>query len=226
MKNKKLIVAALFVNTCFLLSCGDSNNTAAKSGMDSSMNHEMQNDSMNAGKMQMNNSMMQLMNNTMAKVNSMKMSGDFDLDFANMMIMHHQAAIDMSEAEIAKGSDTEMKTMAQNIIAAQKAEIDQLQKFVKNYKMPEGKKMNEDMHNELSSIMKSMMDKMNNMQMTGNADKDFAMMMVAHHESAVKMAEDELSHGKQNELKKMAQKMIKDQNKEIADFKAWVAKQS
>ncbi len=143
-----------------------------------------------------------------------------------MMIMHHQAAIDMSEVEIAKGADAQMKTMAQNIITAQKAEIDQLQKFVKSSKMPEEKKMNEEMHNELSQTMKAMMDKMNNMQMTGNADKDFAMMMVPHHEGAVKMAEDELSHGKQFELKKMAQKMIKDQNKEIADFKAWLANQN
>lgn len=142
MKNKKLIVTALFVNACFLLSCGDSNNSASKSGMDSSMNHKMRNDSMNAAKMQMGNSMMQLMNNTMAKVNSMKMSGDFDLDFANMMIMHHQAAIDMSGEEIAEGTDEQIKTMAQDIVTAQKTEIKQLQQFINNYKVPAQKNIN------------------------------------------------------------------------------------
>lgn len=59
--------------------------------------------------------------------------------------------------------------------------------------------------------------------MTGNTHKDFVMMMIPHHESAVTMAEDELSYGKQPELKKMAQKMIADQSKEITEFKAWLA---
>lgn len=81
------------------------------------------------------------------------------------------------------------------------------------------------MHNELGETMKAMMDKMNNMQMTGNSDKDYAMMMIPHHESAVTMAEDELKHGKQLGLKKMAQKMIADQSKEINEFKAWLSNQ-
>ena len=151
------------------------------------------------------------------------MTGDFDLDFANMMMMHHQAAIDMSEMEIAKGSDGQVKTMAQNIITAQKAEIEQMQQLVKNYKMPEMKKESGEMHNELGETMKAMMDKMMNMTMSGNTDKDFVMMMIPHHESAVTMAEDEISHGKKYELKKLAQKIIADQNKEIKEFKDWLA---
>ncbi len=224
MKNKILIATALFFNAYFLQSCDNTNNTT-KNEMDSSMPHMMQDDSMNSGKMQMDNGIMQSLSSTMGKMNEMKMTGDFDLDFVNMMIIHHQAAIDMSEVEIAKGTDTQMKTMAQNIVTAQKAEIEQLHRFVKNYKMPEVKKMNGEMHHELSETMKDMMDKMNNMQMTGNTDKDFAMMMKSHHEGAVKMAEDELSHGKQYEIKKMARKIITDQNKEIIDFKAWLSSQ-
>ena len=225
MKNKILIAAALFVSAYFLQSCSNSTNNSSKTDMDSSMTNMTQNDSMNSGKMQMNNEMMQSMNGTMGKMNDMKMTGDFDLDFANMMMMHHQAAIDMSEVEIAKGSDTQIKTMAQNIITAQKAEIEQMQQFVKNYKMPEAKMDKGEMHNELGETMKTMMDKMMGMQMTGNTDKDFVMMMIPHHESAVTMAEDEISHGKKLELKKMAQKMIADQNKEISDFKTWLANQ-
>ena len=224
MKNKILIATALFFNAYFLQSCDNTNNTT-KNEMDSSMPHMMQDDAMNSGKMQMDNGIMQSLISTMGKMNEMRMTGDFDLDFVNMMIIHHQAAIDMSEVEIAKGTDTQMKTMAQNIVTAQKVEIEQLNQFVKNYKMPVVKKMNGEMHHELGETMKDMMDKMNNMQMTGNTDKDFAMMMKSHHEGAVKMAEDEISHGKQYEIKKMAQKMITDQNKEITDFKAWLSSQ-
>ncbi len=70
-----------------------------------------------------------------------------------------------------------------------------------------------------------MMDKMHNLQMTGNTDKDFVVTMIAHHESAVAMAEDELKYGKQRVLKTTAQKVIADQSKEITDFKAWLVNQ-
>lgn len=194
--------------------------------MDSSMNMS-QNDSMGSGKMQMpaGNGMMQSMSGMMGKMNDMKMTGDFDLDFANMMIMHHQGAIDVSELEIAKGTDSQIKTMAQNIITAQKAEIEQLQQFIQNYKMTEPKKETGEMHNELGETMKAMMGKMNSMPMAGNTDKDYVAMMIPHHESAVTMAKDELSHGKDLGLKKMAQKMMADQSKEITEFKAWQSSQ-
>ena len=77
----------------------------------------------------------------------------------------------------------------------------------------------------LSKSMQDMMDKMHNLQMTGNTDKDFVVTMIAHHESAVAMAEDELKYGKQRVLKTTAQKVIADQSKEITDFKAWLVNQ-
>lgn len=225
MKSKILIAAALFVSAYFLQSCSNSTNNASKNEMDSSMTNMTQNDSMNSGKMQIDNAMMQAMSGTMSKMNGMKMTGDFDIDFANMMIVHHQAAIDMSEVEIAKGTDAQIKTMAKNIITAQNAEIGQLQAFIKNYKMPEAKKENGKRSDELGEAMKTMMDKMNGMQMTGNTDKDFVMMMIPHHESAVTMAADELVHGKQLGLIKMAQKISMDQRREINEFKAWGSSQ-
>jgi uncharacterized protein (DUF305 family) len=225
MKNKKLIVAALFVNACFLQSCDNTNNKTIKNEIDSSMNHTMPNDSMNSGMMEMDKSLMQSMSSMKSKMKDMKMTGDFDVEFAYMMIMHHQAAIDMSKVEIAKGTDTTIKTIAHNIIIAQTEEINQLEMFVNNYKMPEANRNDTKMHRELKDAMKTMMDKMDLMQMTGNTDMDFVRMMITHHESAVKMAGDEISYGKHSEMKKMAQKMSMDQSKEIANFKAWLSNQ-
>ena len=68
------------------------------------------------------------------------------------------------------------------------------------------------------------MDGMQKMQMTGDTDKDFAMMMKMHHQQAVDMAQMELKDGKSPEMKKMAKQIISAQKKEIAMFDKWLAK--
>lgn len=64
------------------------------------------------------------------KMTSMPMSGNPDTDFAAMMRIHHQGAIDMAQAELKDGKNAQMRTMAKNIIAAQKKEIAQFDKFL------------------------------------------------------------------------------------------------
>lgn len=224
MKNKFFIAAAFLLSLYLPLSCSQRNQNAGEKDTNGSMNHMEEHDSMTTDKMEMDHGMMQSMSRMTDEMNTMKMTGDFDLDFANMMIMHHQAAIDMSEVEIANGTDAQVKTMAKKISTAQKSEIEQMQQFVKSHKMSETKMQNGEMHNKLSETMKAMKERMDNMPMTGNIDKDFVMMMIPHHEGAVTMAEDELAQGKHLEMKKMAQKMIVDQNKEINEFKSWISR--
>lgn len=76
---------------------------------------------------------------------------------------------------------------------------------------------------QMHESMMGGMQKMQGMQPTGDTDKDFAMMMRVHHQQAVDMAKVEAQHGKSPELKAMAQKIIKDQQKEIAQLDKWLA---
>lgn len=77
----------------------------------------------------------------------------------------------------------------------------------------------------MKSSMAMGMDKMQKMPMSGDTDKDFAMMMKMHHQQGVDMARMELEHGKSPEMKKMAKQIIAAQNKEIAQFDRWLAQQ-
>ena len=208
---KYIIASATIVFALAIQSC----NTESKKETTTTMDGMTNKDSMTINHKNMEG---------MHSMNGMKMTGDFDYDFANTMVMHHQSAVDMAKEVISKGSNAEVKTMAQNIVTAQEAEIAQFKNITANYKMPEMKEESKEAHNELGETMEKMETKMKGMSKTGNADKDFLMMMIPHHESAVTMGEDELSHGKNLELKKMAQKIIEDQSKEIKQFEAMLAK--
>ena len=78
---------------------------------------------------------------------------------------------------------------------------------------------------DMKASMMMGMEGMQKMTMSGDTDKDFAMMMKMHHQQAVQMAEMQLANGKSPEMKTMAKQIIKDQKKEIAQFDKWLAKQ-
>ncbi|MBT2326581.1 DUF305 domain-containing protein [Variovorax paradoxus] len=54
---------------------------------------------------------------------NIKPSGDVDRDFAEMMIPHHQGAIEMAQAELRHGTNEQLRRIAQEIIVEQQQEI-------------------------------------------------------------------------------------------------------
>jgi hypothetical protein len=51
---------------------------------------------------------------------------------------------------------------------------------------------------------------------SNDVDRDFASMMIPHHQGAIEMAEAELRHGHNDQLRRIAQEIIVDQQQEIA----------
>lgn len=194
-----------------------SNQNTAESDQDSMSNMEHASTDHSSG-------MSMVMDKMMNDMHQMEMSGNVDVDYATMMIGHHQAAVDMAQVQIDSGTDDKLKSMAKKIIEEQKAEISELQNFlsthqnpVKNYdpsKKEEGfaKLMDENM---------SMMMNMPKMESETTTDQQFVDMMIPHHQGAVSMAEGFVQYGKDSELISMAKKMIADQNREIKDFQNW-----
>lgn len=70
------------------------------------------------------------MSGMMKNMESMQSTGDADRDFAAMMKVHHQGAIDMAQHELASGKDAKMRAMAKRIIDAQKKEIKEFDQWL------------------------------------------------------------------------------------------------
>lgn len=62
------------------------------------------------------------------------------------------------------------------------------------------------------------------MPYTGDADRDFARGMSAHHQGAVDMAGVELKYGKDPEMRALARSIVKSQQTEINAMQTWLAK--
>ncbi len=114
--------------------------------------------------------------------------------------------------------------MAQNIISAQKSEINELQSFLENYKNPEKNydpAMKEKGFAKVMDQNMTMMMDMPEMEENVTTDKHFVQMMIPHHQGAIMMAEGFIQFGKDPGLIAMAKKIIADQKMDIEQFKKW-----
>ena len=69
----------------------------------------------------------------MEKMQQMRPTGDIDKDFAVMMKMHHQQAIEMAKPQIEHGKSAEMKALAGKIVKDQTKEIAQLDAWIRKH---------------------------------------------------------------------------------------------
>ena len=154
---------------------------------------------------------MKSMQSGMNQMMSMKMTGDPDHDFAMMLKMHHQSAVEMSDLAIKNGKNAQVMAMAKKIKAANQKEIGELNKFLSSHKpQSASSKLGQD----AMKIMHS-----GNHSMNGNVDHDYASMMAQHHQQGIDMAKAFLKEGKTSTMKEMVQKVIREQTKEMADLK-------
>jgi uncharacterized protein (DUF305 family) len=168
------------------------------------------------------NAFMTIMHDMSKEMDAMKPTMDPDNDYAMMMVMHHTGAIKMAQKELSSGDDATMKAIAQRVITTQQAEVTQFNAFLTAH--PAHSPMVMEFMDRADAVMMAM-DKNNDLRvLTGDADQDFAQLMIDHHSSAVEMSEDELSLGRETTPKTIAAKIITDQQKDIEELQDWLLK--
>lgn len=147
---------------------------------------------------------------------------DADVTLVTGMIPHHQQAVEMAELAETRAANAEVKTLAAKVKAAQGPEITQMTQMLKTWGKPVP---SADAHGggHDSKSMPGMMsdDDMKELKAASGAafDKMFLDMMVAHHEGAVEMAEEQLQAGADPAVKALADAVVTTQTAEIAEMK-------
>ncbi|MFI5486764.1 DUF305 domain-containing protein [Micromonospora echinaurantiaca] len=152
--------------------------------------------------------------------------GPADVMFAQMMIPHHQQAVEMADLAATRAADPAVKRLAGQIKAAQAPEIATMSGWLAAWGRPmpsPGGKMPH-MDHGMPGMM-SAADMARLAAVSGREfDRQFLTMMIAHHEGAITMAEDELAEGANPDAKKLAQEIITAQRAEITTMREILAR--
>lgn len=173
----------------------------------------------------MNNDYMASMTKMHEEMSAATSYNDPDMAFAQGMLGHHLGAVDMAKIELKYGADAEMRQLAQDIIAAQEAEMATLKSWLATHtdaKLPT--EDTEDFQKDYASGMDEMHDDMMKGIADPNPDMAFARGMLPHHVGAVDMAKVQLKYGKDEQLRQLAQNIIDAQELEIEQLKRWIDK--
>lgn len=147
-----------------------------------------------------------------------------DKAFVNGMVPHHQAAVDMANAELAKGKDARVKALAQTIADAQTREIGQMQTIAQRIGAAPPREWSGPMGTIMGVPISMNMAQMGAMVASApQTDRAFLLMMIPHHASAIIMANEEAKAGANPELKTLSQSIYTDQAKEIGEMQQLLA---
>jgi uncharacterized protein (DUF305 family) len=142
---------------------------------------------------------------------------DADVMFAQMMIPHHEQAIEMSDIALDPtiGASESVRSLATDIKAAQDPEIAQMTAFLESWGQPTAMDSSMD-HSSMMSGMLTVQE-IENLGTQRGTDFDTAWInaMIKHHEGALQMAKDVERNGVNTDVKKLAAAIITTQQSEI-----------
>lgn len=157
-------------------------------------------------------------------------SADFnaaDVSFLQMMIPHHEQAIEMADLAPDRAESQEVKDLAAQIKDAQGPEIETMTAWLEDWDQPVegemgGMDMGEGAQMDGMEGMEGMLsdEQMASLEAASGAEFDelFLTSMREHHVGAVMMAETELETGESVEAKELAQTIIDSQQAEIEEI--------
>ena len=156
----------------------------------------------------------------------------FDQRFIDMMVPHHEAAIAMAEIARERATREELRTLADEIIDAQSAEIAQLRAWreawfgsadtppMEAMPMLPGVRMGGEL---MIGDRMDMRDDVGQLRSAEPFDQAFVDAMIQHHGSAIDAAQSALRYASRDEIRQLAEAIIDAQSREIDQMREWRA---
>lgn len=147
---------------------------------------------------------------------------DADTEFAQMMIVHHEGAVEMAELAVEKADSDEVRALGERIAAAQQPEIDLMSGWLEAWgeEAPDDADMGGMDHGamEMDGLdPEEVMAELGGLE-GAEFDERFLELMVDHHQGAIDMAEELQDEGESTEARQLAEKIVGDQTEEIAEM--------
>ncbi len=151
---------------------------------------------------------------------------DADTQFAQMMILHHQGAIEMAVIAEGRAQAEEVQRLSSDIQFAQQPEIDLMTSWLETWG-EEPPSSEDDMGGMDHSSGHTGMADDEQMQQLEDAgadfDRMFLEMMIEHHQGAITMSEEQQANGLNKDALELAGTIIADQTEEIATMEQLLA---
>ncbi|RSS43781.1 DUF305 domain-containing protein [Streptomyces sp. WAC08241] len=150
---------------------------------------------------------------------------DADVLFAQMMIPHHEQALEMAELADGRAENAGVKKLAAAIERAQDPEIRTMRAWLAGWDRPAsaghggGHGGGDGSGHGMAGMMSEQDMKDLAKARGGEFDRAFAELMIAHHEGAVAMAEDERRNGVNPTARKLADDVVRTQSAEVAELR-------
>ena len=145
-----------------------------------------------------------------------------DTRFAQMMIVHHEGAVEMAELAIERADTDEVRALGERIAAAQGPEIAMMSGWLTAWgeDQPADADMSGMGHEsmEMDGMYKeNVMDDLT--ALAGpDFDRRFLELMIDHHRGAIEMGEEQRGEGENGEALRLAGTIIDDQMAEITEM--------
>lgn len=145
---------------------------------------------------------------------------DVDTVFAQTMIVHHEGAIEMADLGVEKAASEEVRTLAERISAAQGPEIEQMTSWLEDLGKESSPMEEMDGHDGMDMDGMSQEEAMTELEGLSGIDFDrrFLQLMIAHHQGALTMAEEEIYNGQNRTMLELGKEIKAEQQDEIAEM--------
>jgi len=139
---------------------------------------------------------------------------NYEIKFMENMIDHHAMAVAMGQICLQKAIHEELRSLCQNIITSQSAQIAEMQSWLQNWYgisySPEMKPGDQQMMDRLASLSGA------------EFEIAFMEMMIKHHEKAIKEGRQCLDKAYHAELRALCENIVTTQSAEIAQMQTWL----